>query len=134
MKRWRGMERRKFLRLKSPLPVWFNLYHVLGKRETSRKLGGMISNVSHEGICLETNVVLIDGSHLFSEAMTEEKRLKLEIDLPAESEKIVAMGKVVWYDLSSSGSPYRFRAGVYLTKMDENATEIWGRFLTALRK
>ena len=94
----------------------------------------MISNVSLEGICLETNVVLIDGSHVFSEAMTEEKRLKLEIDLPAESERITARGKVIWYDLSSFDSPYRFRAGVYLTEMDGNSKETWGRFLTGLRK
>jgi len=98
------------------------------------RVGGMISNVSLEGICLETNVVLIDGSHLFSEAMTEEKRLRLEIDLPAESERITAIGKVIWYDLSSSGSPYRFQAGVYLTEMDGNSQTVWKRFLTALRK
>lgn len=94
----------------------------------------MISNVSLEGICLETNVVLVDGSHVFSEAMTEEKRLRLEIDLPDESEKVTAMGKVVWYDLGSSGSPYRFQAGIYLTEMDGNSKEIWRAFLTALRK
>jgi hypothetical protein len=134
MKARRGVERRKFLRLESPLPVSFNLYHVLGRRETSRRLGGMASNVSPEGICLETNVVLIDGSHVFSEAMTEEKSLKLEIDLPAASERIRALGKVVWYDLSLSGSPYRFRAGVYLTEMDGNAQETWRRFITGLRK
>jgi hypothetical protein len=122
------------LRLTSPLPVWFNLYHVLGRRETSRRLGGMISNVSLEGICLETNVVLVDGSHVFSEAMAEEKRLKLEIDLPDESEKVTAMGKVMWYDLSSSGSPYRFQAGIYLTEMDGSSKELWRAFLTALRK
>ena len=94
----------------------------------------MISNVSLEGICLETNVVLVDGSHVFSEAMTEEKRLKIEIDLPAELERITATGKVIWYDLSLSGSPYRFRAGVYLTEMEGDSREIWGRFLTTLRK
>ncbi|MFB0506796.1 MAG: PilZ domain-containing protein [Thermodesulfobacteriota bacterium] len=133
MKGWRGVDRRKFLRLESPLPVRFNLYHVLGRRDASRKLGGMISNVSLEGICLETNVVLVDGSHVFSEAM-EEERLRMEIDVPPESERITALGKVMWYDLSSSGSPYRFRAGVYLTEMDENSKEIWRRFLTTLRK
>ncbi len=133
MKGWRGVERRKFLRLESPLPVRFNLYNVLGRRDASRKLGGMISNVSLEGICLETNVVLVDGSHVFSEAM-EEERLRMEIDVPPESERITALGKVMWYDLSSSGSPYRFRAGVYLTEMDGNSKEIWRRFLSTLRK
>jgi len=134
MKRRRGVERRKLVRLKSPLPVWFNLYHVLGRRDASRRLGGMISNVSLEGICLETNVVLVDGSHVFSEAMEGEKRLRMELDLPSESERITAIGRVIWYDLSPSGSPYRFRAGVYLTEMDGNSKEIWRRFLAALRK
>ncbi len=134
MKGWRGVERRKLVRLKSPLPVWFNLYHVLGRRDASRKLGGMISNVSLDGVCLETNVVLIDGSHVISEAMEEEKRLRMELDLPPESERIRTMGRVIWYDLSPSGSPYRFRAGVYLTEMDENSREIWKRFLATLRK
>ncbi len=134
MKGWRGVERRKFLRLKSPIPVWFSLYHVLSRRETSMRVEGMISNVTLEGICLETNVVLVDGSHLFSEAMTEEKRLRLEIDLHTESERITAIGKVIWYDLSSPGSPFRFRAGVYLTEMDGNSQTTWRRFLTALRK
>jgi hypothetical protein len=64
----------------------------------------------------------------------EEERLRMEIDVPPESERITALGKVMWYDLSSSGSPYRFRAGVYLTEMDENSREIWRQFLTTLRK
>jgi len=134
MKGWKGVERRKFLRLESPLAAWFNLFHVLGRREASRRLGGMVTNVSPEGVCLETNVVLADGSHVFSEAMADEKRLKLEITLPGESEGITAVGKVVWYDLSSSDSPYRFRAGIYLTEMDDNTKETWARFLTGLRK
>ncbi len=134
MKGRKGVERRRFLRLESPLPAWFSLFHVLGRREASRRLGGMVSNVSPAGVCLETNVVLVDGSHVFSEAMTDEKRLKLEITLPGESEGITAAGRVVWYDLSSSGSPYRFRAGIYLTEMDDNTKETWARFLTGLRK
>ncbi len=79
-------------------------------------------------------MVLIDGSHVISEAMEEEKRLRMELDLPPESERIRTMGRVIWYDLSPSGSPYRFRAGVYLTEMDENSREIWKRFLATLRK
>jgi hypothetical protein len=134
MKGWRGVERRKLARLESPLPVQFSLYHVLGRREISRRLGGMVSNASLEGVCLESNVVLVDGSHLFSEAMVGEKRLRLEIGLPEEPETITAVGKVVWYDLSPAGSPYRFRAGVYLTEIDGSARDIWKGFLTSLRK
>ena len=134
MKRWRGVERRKLVRLESPLPVQFSLYNVLGRREISRRLGGMISNASLEGVCLESNVVLVDGSHLFSEAMAEEKRLRLEIVLPGESETMTAVGKVIWYDLSPAGSPYRFRAGVYLTEIDGSDGDLWKGFLTSLRR
>lgn len=134
MKGRRRVERRKFLRLKSPLPVRFTLYNILGRRDASRKLGGMTSNVSLGGLCLETNVVFVDGSHVFSEAMGQEKRLRVEIDVPPESERMTALGRVMWYDLSSSGSPYRFRAGVYLTEMDDNSKEIWERFLTTIQK
>jgi hypothetical protein len=134
MKGWKGVERRKFLRLESPLAACFSLFHVFGRREASRRLEGMVSNVSPGGVCLETNVVLVDGSHVFSEAMTDEKRLKLEITLPGESGEIKAVGKVVWYDLSSPDSPYRFRAGIYLTEMDDSTKLTWDQFLTGLRR
>lgn len=72
--------------------------------------------------------------HILSEAMGEENRLRLAIEVPDEENPLEAHGRVIWYDLAPEGSDYRFRAGVLFMQMGETAKKRWQSYLSGLRK
>jgi hypothetical protein len=78
--------------------------------------------------------VIIGRIHVLSEAMGEENRLSLAIEMPDEENPLEAKGKVVWYDLAPEDSDFRFRAGVLFTEMEEDVRKRWQGFLSAFRK
>lgn len=95
---------------------------------------GKTRDVSGEGICLETNTVMRDRTHVLAEAMTTEKPLFLFIEIPDREPPVEVLGRVIWYDLAPQDSDFRFRAGVLFTNMGESARKEWQAFLSAVRK
>lgn len=77
--------------------------------------------------------MIINGIHILSEAMGDEKRLLLSIQIP-EEDSLEAIGRVIWYDLSPEGSDYRFRAGVLFTEIGGEVEKRWQRYLSGTRK
>lgn len=95
---------------------------------------GKTRDVSGEGICLETNTVIRDRTHVLAEAMTTEKPLFLFIEIPDREPPVEILGRVIWYDLAPKDSDFRFRAGVLFTNMGEDVRKEWQDFLSAIRK
>ena len=132
--RYTGVERRRFSRLKGPLSVRFCLVFHQESEPRSGVIVGKTRDVSAEGLCLETNRVIIDRTHIVSEAMGDGKSLSLSIEIPDETEPLETLGKVVWYDLAPEDSDFRFRAGVLFTEMREDEGKRWKQFLSAIQK
>jgi hypothetical protein len=132
--RYAGVERRKLRRLKTPLAGEFGLTTDSWGETPSSSVLGQIRNVSREGLCLETNTVILDRIHVLAEAMGTEKRLFLSIEIPESETRIEALGRVVWYDLASEDSDFRFRAGVLFTHMEKDVKKRWHDFLAAIKK
>lgn len=95
---------------------------------------GRTKNVSGVGLCLETNTVIVGRMHILGEAMGEENRLSLSIEIPDEENPLEALGKVIWYDLAPEDSDFRFRAGVFFTEMGEEVRKRWEGFLSTIKK
>lgn len=129
-----GLERRKLTRLNSPLPVQFCIVPAHGSESRSEAVIGRIRDVSAEGLCLETNTVIISRMHILSEAMSGEKRLLLAIEIPDGEPPLETLTKVIWYDLAPEDSDYRFRAGVLFTEMGEKVKKRWGSYLSTIKK
>jgi len=120
--------------LDSPLPVQFRLIPLEKGEFRSGAVVGRTRDISGEGLCLETNTVIIDRLHILGEAMGGENRLSLAIEIPDEENPLEALGEVIWYDLAPNDSDFRFRAGVLFTEMDEEVGKRWQRFLSTTRK
>ena len=132
---WTGPERRQTLRLEVPLTVRFRITNTEGKGTASRVLHGETGNVSREGLCIETNTVEADGLHVFGDTlMIRSSEIAMEIDLPGEGDPLRCVGKVVWYDRSKEGAPFRFRVGVQLTRIDEEEKKRLKALLSELKR
>ena len=95
---------------------------------------GKTRDVSGEGICLETNTVMRDRTHVLAEAMTTEKPLFLFIEIPDREPPVEVLGRVIWYDLAPQDSDFRFRAGVLFTNMGDDVRKEWQDFLSAAKR
>jgi hypothetical protein len=130
--RYRGIERRKFRRLQTPVVVRFGLLGEASREGTA--LLGRTRDVSAEGLCLETNTVIQDRLHVLAEAMGREGRLSMAVTLPDKEEPFEVLGRVVWYDLAPDDSESRFRAGVLFIEMGQESRKRWGDFVSAMKK
>jgi hypothetical protein len=113
----RAVERRIFKRLKIPVPLNMRL---LGTTKYPHPFNARTRNVSLEGLSIELQVILKNGSLLIQQGeepiklipflVLNEKMVKLEIKLPPRGERIRAIGRVIWYDFGSRGALYYFCA------------------------
>ncbi len=133
-KRYRRIDRRKSLRLSSSLPVEFSLYHRESRAIITDGLPGNITQISHEGVCIETDTVLINGTHLFTSAMDDEFFLAIKISLPDGSSTVNIMGSVAWYNLAPETSRFRFIAGVVIAETKQAPKKYWLDFISELEK
>ncbi len=135
IKKYRGIERRKFLRLEVPVQVKVTIMaddEMLGGPKT---LSAKSRNISMEGICIETRQVEIDGVHILSGSPRSEKnQLQLQIDLSPEEKPIEVLGEVCWYDLSSETEEFMFQVGIVFLNITADAKKTLKNYLKAHSK
>ena len=130
----RKVERRVFKRSKIPIPLSMRL---LGTTKYPQPISSKTRNVSLEGLSIELQVILKNGSLLIQEGaepiklipflVLNEKTVELDVEIPPKGEKTGATGKVIWYDFGSRRASYYFRAAIFLEKMGIKETKKVGR-------
>jgi hypothetical protein len=111
-------ERRRSKRQRLELPLRFRM--VLPSRPDKDSTvfhPGQLYDISKHGIALLTNIVEYGGLHIFHPDISSNERCLLEIELPGGEANLVVRGRVVWYDRTSPGDPFFFRAGVELVDL-----------------
>jgi hypothetical protein len=136
----REVERRAFKRLKVPISLSLRL---LGTSKYPQRIKTETRDVSLEGLSIELQVILKNGSLLIQEGkeliklipflVLNEKAVELDLKMPPKGERIRAIGRVVWYDFGSRGSSYYFRAGIYLEEMEAEDRKKWQEYVRRLR-
>ncbi len=128
-KKYRNIENRRFIRLRDSISVGMRLVDCQGKKVYSRQIKGSTVNISLEGLCLESSTVTVDGVDIFNDAMSDERNLEIEINIPNSDEKIKALGKVVWLDMTPKVNSFLFKAGVFLNLSETEDREKWHRLV-----
>jgi len=111
-------EQRKNVRLETSLAMRFNLnpdYHfVPGIRKMG--VGGTIRNISCEGICIVSDLDLLDVCQIFPEDIEDGANFELEVQLTDHRERrLLIRGRVKWYKIGEpERNVRRFQAGLYL--------------------
>jgi hypothetical protein len=137
MKRKRRLlERRRFKRLKIPVPLTIRL---VGTTKYPEPISVKTRNVSLEGLSVELRVISKNGSLLIQEGtepiklipflVLNQKTVELEIEIPPRGEKTRETGKVIWYDFGSRRASYYFRAGIFLEEMGVKERKKWEEYV-----
>ena len=132
----RNVERRIFKRLKTPIPLRMRL---LGITKYAQPINTETRNISLEGLSIELQVILKNGSLLIKEGqepiklipflVLNEKMVELDIKIPPKGERIRAIGRVIWYDFGSRGASYYFCVGTFLEEMGVKNRKKWEEFV-----
>jgi len=93
---------------------------------------GTTRELAEDGLVIEVDQVMVDGFHIFTDAMKQGRRLELEWELPAEGGALMGKGKVLWFKLTPDGSSHPFEAGVLLAEMGTEQRERWLTFTKGL--
>ena len=133
-KKHRGIEHRKFIRLKDSISLLITLVDSYSEKIYSRQIIGKTLNISKEGLCIETSTVTVDGVDIFNDAMSYEKSLDIEIDAYQGEDKIKAFGKVVWLDMTPKQKTFLFKAGVFLNIKDPGDVKRWYNLVENAKK
>jgi len=133
------IERRKFERLQTQIPLTMNL---LGTATYLQPIHAEIRDVSLEGLSIELQVMLKEGSvlipqsnepiKLFPFLVLNKKLVELDIKIPEQDKSIKATGRVVWYDFGAKEKSFYFKAGISLEKMRVEDGEMWVTFIKNL--
>lgn len=131
----RNIEHRRFVRLSNSLTAKIRLVDCEHGMPHSKQIQASTVNISREGLCIESSTATVDGVDIFNDAMSPEKCLEIEIDLPEPSEKITAFGKVVWLDMTPKDKSFLFKAGVHLDLQKGSADQaVWYAFVAQAKK
>ena len=132
----RKVDRRTFKRLKIPIQLSIRL---LGTTKYPEPINTRTRNVSLEGLSIELQVILKNGSLLIQDGdepiklipflVLNEKGLELDIKIPPKDERIRAVGRVIWYDFGLRRGSYYFCVGVFLEKMEVEDRRKWEEFV-----
>jgi hypothetical protein len=118
-------ERRKHSRLRTRIPIRFNLnpdyHHVPEMRKMG--VGGTLRNVSYEGALIDSRLDLIDVCQIFPEDIEDDSPFELELALTDSREKTwLIRGKVRWYRVSELAQNTRhFQAGIVIKDQQSRA-------------
>jgi hypothetical protein len=127
-----GIERGRCFKTKVVMSAKMRLF----ERETGKGITSWIKGstreVAEDGFVIGVDQVMVDGFHIFTDAMKEGRRLELEWELPAESGELTARGQVLWFKLAPDGSAHPFEAGVLLMEMGTEQRERWLGFIKGL--
>ncbi|MBL7069042.1 MAG: PilZ domain-containing protein [Candidatus Omnitrophica bacterium] len=93
MREYKGIERRKYIRLQSVFPVGFKLLSLDGQNVLSEALQGFTADVSKGGILLRANNL---DSQLTDMIEKKTAKISLDIEIPVGSKPIEAISSVVW--------------------------------------
>ncbi len=86
-------------------------------------VGGILRNVSFEGLSLDSRLDLIDVCQLFPEALEDNSPFELEVLLTdSKDRQFVIRGSVRWYRIGEpEGDVRAFQAGLHLKDSESRA-------------
>lgn len=131
----KGVEKRKFFRLDIPLNITIR---VLTDEEVPggvKPLKVQSSNISQQGICIETGQIVIDSVNMLSGSPgARENLLDMEIELIPGEPPVKAIGEVCWYDVARETEEFMYQLGIVFIEFKGSGKEQIKGFLKGHKK
>lgn len=114
--RERLVERRRYIRLKTPVPVIFTI------ADTGKVYHSVTKNISAEGLRFETN----------AKELKEGVNLEINLEIYGANNPVHAKGRVVWKKSMSLEDNAPYDVGIELTEIEEDNKNTFLKFLCDL--
>jgi hypothetical protein len=125
-----GLNKRRCKRLDTVLDVAVHIETDHKKTGLPENLTALCSNLSMQGLCLETSL-LADGAVKLLSGLPGERdyTLTLEIMLLPEEAPFQARGEVCWYNVDHNARDYTYQLGVEFVEISPAARKMLKRFI-----
>ena len=118
IRKYLGLERRRFTRYPASVEVEFHVWDAVAQQPRTGKVPGRLTDISSDGACLQTNHTLIEGHHLLLDNDLEGNTpLVLSLAAAGEGTRWTLQAQVVWYNRSSVERKYQFDVGLQFVKL-----------------
>ena len=120
-KKYLGRERRRFSRYPVALAVEFYVWDIRRHEALTEKVQGLLTDISHQGACLQSNRTMIGGHHLLLDDDLEGNTPVL-LTLPSspEEDPLLIQAQVLWYNRVSVERKYQFDIGVKFVNLSSD--------------
>lgn len=132
LRRRKEVGKGRFFKTKVLMSVKLRLCDLEKRQGLTSWTEGSTRQLADDGFVIEVNRIMVDGFHIFTDAMKKGRGLELEWDLPADGGSMKGTGKVLWFKMAPIGSAYLFEAGVLLAQMGEEQRVHWLEFTRGL--
>jgi hypothetical protein len=127
-----GIGRGRCFKTEVSMSAKLRLYDLEAGKGLTSWIKGSTRQVAEDGFVMGVDQVMVDGFHIFTDAMKQGRMLELEWELPAEGGALAAKGQVLWFKLAPDGCAHPFEAGVLLVEMGADQKEQWLKFTRGL--
>ena len=128
-KLWRPRERRKYVRDPVSFTVKFRILDSKNPVICSRMIQGKVLDISAEGLCIGTNIVQIDGLHVFHPSSPYQNKLEIEVELLPDLPRLRTLAQVKWYSRVEDEMGWIYKMGVNWESLSESDRQALKSFL-----
>jgi hypothetical protein len=90
---------------------------------------GKVLDISAEGLCIGTNIVQIDGLHVFHPSSPYKNKLEIEVELRPDLPHLKTLAEVKWYSRVEDESGWNYKMGVNWESLSESSRQTLKNFL-----
>jgi len=128
-KLWGPRDRRKHIRAPVSSTVKFRIIDSKNPAICSRVIQGKVLDISAEGLCIGTNMVQIDGLHVFHPSSPYQNKLEIEVELRPDLPRLRTLAEVKWYSRVEEESVWIYKIGVNWESLSESDRQTLKGFL-----
>jgi hypothetical protein len=130
---WGPRERRKHIRAPVRSTVKFRILDSKNPAISSRMIQGRVLDISAEGLCIGTNIVQIDGLHVFHPTSPRRNKLEIEVELQPDLPPLKILAEVRWYSRVEDETGWIYKMGVVWESLSESDQRTLKSFLKLKR-
>ena len=126
---WGPRERRKHIRAPVSSTVKFRILDSKNPTICSRMIQGKVLDISVEGLCIGTNIVQIDGLHVFHPSSPYQNKLEIEVELRPDLPRLRNLAEVKWYSRVEDETGWIYKMGINWESLSESDQQTLKSFL-----
>jgi hypothetical protein len=122
-------ERRKHNRAPFNSTVKFRILDSKNPAICSRVIQGRVLDISAEGLRIGTNIVQIDGLHVFHPSSPYQNKLEIEVELRPDLPRLRTLAEVKWYSRVEDETGWIYKMGINWESLSESDQQTLKSFL-----